>query len=81
MPVISEDQLDAIDSVIDSLCLAWQEDAAQWEQQCVNLEGANEALKKENAMLGKKKACWVRISLYEAAVIAAGAFIVYTCKN
>ena len=87
-PALSEEQLSAIDAVIDSLHSAWQEEAAGLERQAAGLAaqsatlaGANEALKKEAASLTKKKQFWMRTALYEACIIAAGAAVLYASSR
>ena len=78
---VSSEQLEQIYGVIDEMRDQWKEDVAGYEQLVQSLCNENEALRQKCTKVSERRRFWIKVSVCEALVIAAGAYCIHNFNN
>lgn len=79
-PAESSETIEEICSIIDQLKDKWQKDIFDYEEMLSSLKEEKEVLLESRKKLNKSRNFWLRISVYEAALIALGAYCIHQTK-
>jgi len=74
---VTSEQIEQIYEVIDDMCDQWKEDVAGYEELVQSLCNENEALRLKCTKVSERRRFWIKVSVCEALVIAAGAYCIH----
>ena len=73
---VTSEQIEQIYEVIDDMCDQWKKDVAGYEELVQSLCKENEALLLKCTKISEGRRFWIKLSVCEALVIAAGAYCI-----
>ncbi|MBR1402611.1 MAG: hypothetical protein IJ558_00365 [Treponema sp.] len=74
---MTSEQLEQIYAVIDDMRDQWAADSAEYENLILAVQSENDGFRAENERLSSRKRFWIRVSVCEALLIAAGAYCMH----
>ena len=74
---VTSEQLEQIYAVIDDMRDQWAADSAEYENLILAVQSENDGFRAENERLSSRKRFWIRVSVCEALLIAAGAYCMH----